>query len=83
MEFKILEEIRKKVPKRQVQSNSFLLTHLQGCILFKSWPWGLPWQVNRGLCLAARVGTTFMMCKSCIVLVVFIAFTEVVHSFQL
>lgn len=66
-----------------MQSNSFLLTRLQGCILFKGWPGGLCWQVNRGLCLAASVGTSFMMCKSCIVLVVFIAFTEVIHSFQL
>lgn len=64
--------LKKKGCKRQVHSDT-----LAQCILFEvGWPVHVHWQVNRGLCLAASVGTSFVMCKYC---TVFIAFTEATH----
>lgn len=54
---------------------------LHGCILFAvGWPASLRWQVNRGLCLGASVGTSFTVPKHCAVMAVFTALTEIIHS---
>lgn len=54
---------------------------LHGCILFAvGWP---AWQVNRGFCLGASVGTSFTMPRYCAVMAVFTALTEIIHSCRL